>query len=24
VEKGLGRGSGRLSPAVRRYAEELK
>ena len=24
VEKGLGRGSGRLSPAVRRYAKELK
>ncbi len=24
VEKGLGRGSGRLAPAVRRYAEELK
>lgn len=24
VEKGLGRGAGRLSPAVRRYAEELK
>lgn len=24
VEQGLGRGSGRLSPAVRRYAEDLK
>ncbi len=24
VEKGLGRGAGRLSPAVRRYADELK
>lgn len=24
VEKGLGRGAGRLSPAVRRYSEELK
>lgn len=24
VEKGLGQGSGRLAPAVRRYAEELK